>query len=66
MDTSTAALLEDGNRQSGIIVTTIVVTVLANFVVGLRMMVRKWVVGRIGWDDWTIVAAVVSPTVKHP
>lgn len=66
MDTSTAAPLEDGNRQSGIIVTTIVVTVLANFVVGLRMMVRKWVVGRIGWDDWTIVAAVVSPTVKHP
>jgi len=58
--------LRDGNRQPGIIVTTIVVAVLANFVVGLRMMVRKWVVGSIGWDDWTIVAAVVSPTVKHP
>lgn len=64
MDTTTAASSRDGNRQAGIIVTTIVVTVLADFVVGLRMMVRKWVVKNIGWDDWTIVAAVVSPAIN--
>lgn len=66
MDTATAALLEIDNRQSGIIATTVVVTVLADLVVGLRMMVRKWVVGNIGWDDWTIVAATVRHILERP
>lgn len=48
------------NRQPGIIVTTIIVTVLADIFVGLRLIVRKWVTKSIGWDDWTIIAAAVS------
>ncbi|MCJ1368199.1 hypothetical protein MMC16_007340 [Acarospora aff. strigata] len=63
MDTTTAPPLGDENRQPGIIVMAIVLTVLADLVVGLRMIVRKWVVRNIGWDDWTIVAAVLGITV---
>ena len=66
MDPTTGLPLQDENRQPGIIVTTIVVTVLADLVVGLRMMVRKWVVRSIGWDDWAIIAAAVSPDLKDP
>lgn len=50
----------DRSRQPGIIVTTVLVTVLANIVVGLRMVTRKWITKSVGWDDWTIVAALVS------
>ena len=49
----------DETRQPGIIATVILVTVLAVIVVGLRLATRKWVVKNIGWDDWTMVAAIV-------
>ena len=49
----------DETRQPGIIATVIVVTILAIVVVGLRLATRKWVVKNIGWDDWTMLAAIV-------
>jgi hypothetical protein len=50
----------EGNRQPGIVATTIIVTVLADIFVVLRLIVRKWVTKSIGWDDWTIIAAAVG------
>ena len=38
-------------------------TVLADIAVILRLIIRKWIVKSVGWDDWTIVAATVS---SHP
>ena len=51
----------EGNLQPGIIVTTLIVTVLVDTVVALRLVTRKWIVKSIGWDDWTIIMAAVSP-----
>lgn len=56
----------DRNRQPGIIVTTILVTVLANIIVGLRMITRKWIIKSIGWDDRTIIGALVSRSRNLP
>lgn len=38
----------------------IVITVLAFLVVLLRMYVRIFINGRVGWDDWIMFGASVS------
>ncbi|KAI4152250.1 MAG: hypothetical protein LQ340_003027 [Diploschistes diacapsis] len=53
----------EDNTQPGIIATTITVTLVADIVVALRLMTRKWVVKSIGWDDWTIIAAALGITI---
>lgn len=53
----------DVSMVPGIIATTILVTVLADVVVALRFVVRKWIVKKIGWDDWCILGAVLGITI---
>ncbi|MCJ1282468.1 hypothetical protein MMC26_001791 [Xylographa opegraphella] len=53
----------DVSMQAGILATTIVVTILADTVVALRFVVRKWIVKNIGWDDWCILGAVIGITI---
>ena len=52
----------DVNVSGGILATTILVTVIAVVLVALRFATRIWVVKRVGWDDWTILFAVLG----HP
>ena len=65
MDTPKPLSKDDRNTQAGIIVTTILATVLADIVVALRMITRKWIVKSIGWDDWTILAALVRMALQY-
>ncbi|MCJ1294436.1 hypothetical protein MMC34_005994 [Xylographa carneopallida] len=53
----------DVSMGSGILATTIIVTILADTVVALRFIVRKWIVKNIGWDDWCILGAVLGITI---
>ena len=53
----------DENRQSGIIGTAILVTVIACITVALRMMTRIWVVRSVGWDDYTIFLAALGTII---
>lgn len=52
----------DQNRSGGLLATTLLVTVLAIILVTLRMIVRIWIVKKVGWDDWTIILAALG----HP
>ena len=52
----------DVNVSGGILVTTILVTVLAIVLVVLRFATRIWIVKKVGWDDWTILLAALG----HP
>ena len=47
------------NKQPAIIATTVTVTALTDIVLVLRFITRKWIVKSLGWDDWTIFAAMV-------
>ncbi|MCJ1476866.1 hypothetical protein MMC13_005535 [Lambiella insularis] len=53
----------DVSNGAGILATTVIVTVLADVVVALRFIVRKWIVKNIGWDDWCILGAVLGITI---
>ena len=53
----------DVSMGAGILATTIIVTILADTVVALRFIVRKWIVKNIGWDDWCILGAVLGITI---
>ena len=50
----------DESRQGGILATTFTLTVLASTVVSLRLATRIWIVRNVGWDDYTIVAAMIG------
>ncbi|KAL8824741.1 MAG: hypothetical protein Q9191_004849 [Dirinaria sp. TL-2023a] len=50
----------DENRQGGILATTFIVTVIASIAVALRMWVRLAIVKKVGWDDYTIIAATLG------
>ncbi|MCJ1386799.1 hypothetical protein MMC17_009926 [Xylographa soralifera] len=53
----------DVSMGAGILATTIIVTIVADIVVALRFIVRKWIVKNIGWDDWCILGAVLGITI---
>lgn len=64
---STLPLDGDQDRSRGLLATTLLVTSLAIILVTLRMMVRIWIVKKVGWDDWTIILAAVlscSPVIS--
>lgn len=49
----------NANRSTSIRIYT---TILITFTIGivtLRFTVRKWITKMIGWDDWTILLAIV-------
>ena len=48
------------DRHGGILATCILDTVLAVIVVALRMVTRVRVVRNLGWDDYTILCAIVG------
>lgn len=50
----------DENRQGSILAICIVAAVLSAVMVALRMGTRIWIVRNVGWDDYTIVAALIG------
>ena len=52
----------DQDVSGGLLATTIFVTVIAIVLLALRFATRIWIVKRVGWDDWTILFAVLG----HP
>ncbi|KAL9130807.1 MAG: hypothetical protein Q9217_001110 [Psora testacea] len=52
----------DVDQSGGLLATTILVTCLAIIFFALRFATRIWIVKRVGWDDWTILFAVLG----HP
>lgn len=51
----------DLNLGPGIIASTVVLVAVSAIVVALRLATRWWIVKSIGWDDITIVFAIVRP-----
>lgn len=49
----------DLNLGPGIIASTVVLVAVSAIVVALRLATRWWIVKSIGWDDITIVFAIV-------
>ncbi|KAG8530575.1 uncharacterized protein KY384_005078 [Bacidia gigantensis] len=52
----------DVNVSGGLLATTILVTVISILLLAARFATRIWIVKRVGWDDWTILLAVLG----HP
>ena len=53
----------DENRQGGIVATTIALIILASVVVALRLATRTWLVRNVGWDDYTILCAILGAVI---
>ena len=49
----------DYSKGTSIIIFDVVTVSIATIVVALRFAVRIWISKRLGWDDWTILAAAV-------
>ena len=52
------------NQGPGIIATTAVLVGLTIIIVAIRFAVRYWIVKDVGWDDWTILLAMVMSAVR--
>lgn len=52
----------DGNQnRTGVILAMVIACqTITSTVVGLRMFTRTFLAKCVGWDDWTILAALVS------
>lgn len=50
----------NGNQQAGILASVLINSVIAAIVVLLRIVTRIRLVRNVGWDDYTIVAAVIG------
>ena len=61
MDSFTQApAQEHPNAGPGNIAVVVVLLVISGSVVALRMIIKSCLIKKIGWDDWTIVFAMVS------
>lgn len=56
----------DINQGIGLNVSTILLVALTAIIVAIRFAVRIFVVKEIGWDDWTILLALVRFTQMLP
>lgn len=58
----------DANQSTSIRIYTAALTSFTIIIVALRFMVRKWITKIIGWDDWTILLALVGrvPLIRKP
>lgn len=54
----------DLNQGIGLNVSTIVLVALTAIIVAMRFAVRVWVVKDVGWDDWTILFALVRSIIQ--
>ena len=50
----------DADQSTAIRIYTGTLIAFTILIVLLRLMVRKWITKIIGWDDWTILLALVS------
>ena len=66
MDTSPPASpsICDANQGVRINVANIVLVGLTIIVVAVRFAVRFWIVRDVGWDDWTILLALVRSLLR--
>ena len=55
----------DVNLGPGIVAVIVVLLTLSIIVVGLRFATRIWIVKKLGWDDWTILFALVRRQRKE-
>lgn len=55
----------DVNKGPGIIGTLVATTSTCIVVVALRFWVRRRIVKIVGWDDWTILLALVCCNCCH-
>lgn len=58
---STPPAIGDVDRSGGLLATSILALTLVLIVIALRFATRIWLVKRVGWDDWCIIFAGVSP-----
>jgi hypothetical protein len=56
--------LPDENQRGAIIAGTAVTTFLAAVIVAVRFWVRTRIVQSRGWDDYWVLAAMVSPHLQ--
>lgn len=56
----------DVNQGIGLNVSTIVLLALTAIIVAMRFAVRVWIVKDVGWDDWTILFALVRSIQALP
>ena len=49
----------DQNLGHGIVAVIVVLLTISVIVVALRFATRIWIVRKLGWDDWTILFALV-------
>ena len=54
----------DVNQRVGLIATIIVTLVPTIIVVAMRFAIRFWIIQKIGWDDWTILLALVRSVLQ--
>ena len=50
----------DADQSTAIKIHTGTLIAFTSLIVLLRLMVRKWITKIIGWDDWTILLALVG------
>ena len=60
-DPSAPPTTGDTNFANGILIITIVLTALSAIAGGFRFAIRTWIVDGLGWDDYTIMFAIVRP-----
>lgn len=51
------------NQAPAIIIAGSITVAVATLFVVLRFIVRIWIVKAVGWDDWTILFAIVCSTI---
>ena len=51
------------DRRIGVITTAIILPSIAAIFVALRLVTRIWIIRKVGWDDYTIVAALFGVTI---
>lgn len=54
----------DVNQGVGLNAATIVTIGLTIVVVAVRFAIRFWIIQKIGWDDWTILLALVRSVMQ--
>ena len=58
-DPSATPAYGDTNFTQGILILTIIPTTISGIVAGLRFATRTWIVKSFGWDDYTMLFAIV-------
>lgn len=60
MDPFIESPLPDANHGPGVVVAAWVMGLVGCSLLALRMYTRIAIIKHVGWDDWTMIIAVVS------